>query len=133
MRLFPCKQTGCQNTVEKRGGHCDVHRANNDRTRDTVRKLYNDPRWRSGVQPRLIAENGLCQRLVNGKRCINLAMLVHHRNSPRERPDLMFAVYDENGISNLICLCRDCHPSSEGTPTWREGVDFTRTEFEIHI
>jgi hypothetical protein len=130
---FPCHQSGCSESVEKRGRYCERHQQNNDRTRDQVRKLYNSREWSGGVgiQPNVLMRNAQCQRLINGKRCWNGSTLVHHRISPRVRPDLFSAVFDENGISNLIALCRDCHPNTEGTPEWREGIDFVRTEFVL--
>jgi hypothetical protein len=95
--------------------------------------MYNSSNWDGafGVRPAVLMHNPRCQRIVDGKQCWHGAALVHHRISPRERPDLFLSPFDENGFSQLIALCRDCHPNSEGTPDWVEGKDYVRTEFAI--
>lgn len=130
-RLMPCKQSGCPNNVEG-GGYCERHKKD-DPANDSVRRQYHSREWsgRSGIQPAVLMRNRRCQRVINGKQCWNGATLVHHRISPRVRPDLFSRPFDENGTSQLIALCRDCHPRDEGTPNWVEGVDFVRTEFVL--
>jgi hypothetical protein len=135
--LFPCRESGCPNNISKRGGYCDRHKNNNQYANDSVRQIYNAPAWkgRSGIAPAVKARNPVCQKLkvVNGRRvqCLQPSFLVHHRLSPRVRPDLALSVYDEKGVSQLIALCDGCHPEIEGTPDWVEGVDFVRTEFRL--
>jgi hypothetical protein len=151
MRLLPCRQAGCAANVEGYG-YCPKHKSDNDRTRDLVRQRYNNRSWNAkcGMAPAVKARNPMCQKLhvVNGRleRCHNPSYLVHHRWSPRARPELFLSVYDEKRISNLIALCATCHPADAGTPDWVEARDgdpvppgggngnfFVRTEFEIHL
>jgi hypothetical protein len=148
MRRTPCRQPGCSQLVVG-SGYCDRHKQNNARTNDRVNKLYDLHPWSgvNGIATVVKAKNPLCQKLIRegGRliRCRHFSYLVHHRLSPRQRPDLFLSVYDENGVSQLIALCADCHPNSEGTPDWKEGVEgpvppgggefFIRTEFSITI
>jgi hypothetical protein len=68
----------------------------------------------------------MCQRIQkNGEQCHEPAKIVHHLWSPRQRPDLFIVP------SNVVCLCANDHPTDEGTPAWREGVDYVRTEFVL--
>jgi hypothetical protein len=110
-----------------------------------MRKYNGDKRYSTGAFPKLSrvvrARNPICQKIVNAglyrnEQCHSPSVLVHHYHSPRTRPDLFLSVYDENGVSNLIALCAQCHCDSDGTdgengaPLWVEGVDFVRTEFK---
>ncbi len=95
--------------------------------------------------PKSLIRNPVCQKLIaEGSRlvqCRNASYLVHHRWSPRHRPELAYAVYDEKGVSQLIALCSECHPSDDGTPHWCEATEgpippgggecFVRTVFSI--
>lgn len=146
MRLMPCKQAGCPEVVDG-GGYCANHRRDNDHARSTA--FYHTRGWsgRTGVAKAVKVRNPICQKLesVCGRleQCHRPAYLVHHRISPRVRPDLALKVYDEKGMSNLIALCARCHPDSDGTPDWREashgdmtppggGEFFVRTQFSLN-
>lgn len=96
------------------------------RVRDAIDRLYHTVRWFK-TRHLMLSNNPVCQRLHNGVQCRNGATLVHHLLSPRQRPDL-FVVPD-----NLVALCVNCHPSDEGTPHWREGVDFVPTKFVVLV
>lgn len=136
----PCRHLGCPKyVVDDR--YCPDH-ANENAMRSAERSA-NTPAFRkySSQGPfvklsRLLkAQNYQCQRLVKGVRCERLSEITHHRLSPTDRPDLKLSVYDENGVSQLIALCREHHPPTDGTPHWIEGkigdrnADFIRTEF----
>jgi 5-methylcytosine-specific restriction endonuclease McrA len=53
-------------------------------------------------------QHPICQRITDGIRCTNIATLLHHRKSPRERPDLFL---DED---NVVALCSKCHHKAPG-------------------
>jgi hypothetical protein len=73
----------------------------------------------------MLGQNPICQRIQrDGKQCRNAATLVHHLLSPRVRPDLFV------DPGNVACLCEHCHPTEEGTPHWRSGVDYIPTQFK---
>jgi hypothetical protein len=131
--LVPCAQAGCGNNVPKGTKFCERHRGRsaNPLAENPVASLYNSPAWRK-TSHLVRSHNSLCQRLINGKQCTEPSRLVHHRLSPYRRRDLFLSIYDENGVSQLIALCQSHHPDVD-TPDWREGVDFTRTEFRITI
>jgi len=130
-RLMPCRAGGCPENVDG-GGYCPTHRSNNDRANDPTNELYKSKAWRS-VSTAIRVRNPMCQMLhpERGKLmpCHNPSTLVHHRWSPRERPDLFMRTYDESGVSHLIALCADCHPTSDGTPEWQEAKPGSRVPF----
>jgi hypothetical protein len=88
--------------------------------------MYASTRWLT-FRDVLIRQQGFCQRLWDGVRCQNTPTLVHHLRSPKERPDLFVVP------SNCVALCEHCHPTTEGTPTWRTGVDYVPTVFRLMI
>jgi hypothetical protein len=138
----PCAEYMCPNVVVD-GKFCKDHEK--DHSTDTSGASYdkyrreNDPsrsRYNTGPFPKLSkilrGQNPICQKLnAAGIRCSSLSVLVHHRHSPRSRPDLFLRVFDENNVSQLICLCASDHPKDDGTPDWKEGIDFCRTEFRL--
>lgn len=147
MRLMPCRQPNCSATVNG-GGYCAQHKRETNHSHNASRKIYKGRAWsgKVGISPAVKARNPICQKLhlVDGRleQCRNWSFLVHHRNSPRLRPDLFASVFDERGISNLIALCQGCHPQSDGTPEWQEarpgdvathGEFFIKTQWHITI
>ena len=70
----------------------------------------------------LLSHNPICQRLYAGAQCRNRSVLVHHLLSPRQHPELFVVA------ANCVALCEHCHPTSEGTPNWRPGVEYVPTE-----
>jgi len=108
----------------------EEHAAAYDKMRadDVTRKMYGKSFWRRRYQPAMLANNPICQRLINGEQCHNPATLVHHLLSPRERPDLFTTP------SNTVCLCAGCHPGGmESTPLWRPNVDYVPTVFKNYL
>lgn len=140
-----CAKAGCNNLVER--GYCEKHKQARTDDDPHLARLYRNKAWngKCGVATAVKLRNPLCQKLfAEGSRlvrCRNASYLVHHRWSPRQRPELVYSVFDEKGVSQLIALCADCHPPDEGTPHWREAVDgpippgggefFIRTAFSI--
>jgi|SRR5882762_4919609 len=69
----------------------------------------------------LLARNAMCQRIwANGQPCKNAAVIAHHLVSPLDRPDLQFVA------SNVVCVCRQCHPNTRGEPKDSKNV-YTKT------
>jgi len=136
-----CVRHGCYNVSTDGSSVCAACReltATEDRARDAQRKRT-DPSshlrakraWRDRLSPSVIAKNSICQRLRNGERCRRPSSVVHHRIGPGADARKFFAVFLD-GVSQLIALCEICHNEERdpgGTPQWREGVDFVRTEF----
>jgi len=90
--------------------------------------MENDPVWalygyRWTLLKKAIRAQGYvqCQRIINGVQCWNMAEIYHHIWSPRVRPDLAYEPL------NVCGVCRDHHPSSEGTPEWVAGKDYVPT------
>lgn len=113
-----CEKHVVQNAAAATRRDYDQRRAANDE----VWGMYQTPAWR-GFRALMVRENVICQRLHNGVQCHNLSKIVHHLISPRQRPELF------RDPANVVCLCEHCHPSDEGTPHWRAGVDFVATVF----
>ena len=141
-RCTPCAEYRCGEKVID-GKWCPKHEKNH---RPTDRAMYdkarkeNDPyqkQYSSGPFVKLSrlvkAKNMLCQRVIGGVQCTRLSQITHHRISPHQDGSLFLCVYDKNNVSQLIALCREHHPDSDGTPTWKEGVDFVRTEFRVNF
>jgi hypothetical protein len=153
-RLMPCRKGGCAANVDG-GGYCAKHQpVTTDRTTGPLRTLYHSRGWqgqRTGLALAVRQRNPICQKLhvVGGRliRCRYASALVHHMNGARLRPDLFFSVFDENGKSNLVALCKECHPEHrDETREWREmregnsvppgegrGQFFVRTEWEVRV
>ncbi len=127
-----CKQPACGQRTRNENAYCDAHQKKNittddqrERAKDPNNKLYQCVRWYR-LRRMMLEQNFMCQRLIGFAQCTNLARVVHHLISPRERVELM---YDPN---NLVALCEGCHPGgAEGTPTWIEGRDFVKTIFTL--
>jgi hypothetical protein len=91
---------------------------------DPVTRLYGQNRWLD-FRRMMLSENYMCQRINAGVQCQRLATLAHHLISPRQRPDLFVDPL------NVVALCAGCHPTSEGTPLWRCGVEYVKTVFRL--
>jgi 5-methylcytosine-specific restriction enzyme A len=112
--LKPCARPGCPELVTHPAMMCEKHAAQkaqaerDARNSDVVMKWYRTQRWER-IKIYMRSLNPLCQRICdNGQRCIYPSAILHHIISPRVRPDLM---YD---AENLICVCEDHHPNTEG-------------------
>jgi hypothetical protein len=127
-----CRESGCFKRTRDRSGYCADHQKANTAkeakklyyherdANDPVRKLYGTP-WKHFVEWLETQGNVMCQRLEDGEQCNRFKDLYHHLISPRTRPDLML------DPKNVIGLCRQHHPDTDGTPEWREGVDYIPT------
>ena len=126
-----CLEPGCTNRTANRGGYCDQHQLDNSRKRrtaeydklrhtDVVSKMYNATwdRLKTMLRNR---GNVICQKLEGGKRCTRVVEIYHHLISPRENPSMMYAP------KNVVGVCRQHHPPDDGTPWWKEGVDYVAT------
>jgi hypothetical protein len=74
---------------------------------DWVDKLYTTKRW-FRFRSWFLSRNIVCQRIVDGVQCHAFATEVHHRISPRTRPELF------TDAENCVGLCRRHHHKSEG-------------------
>lgn len=125
--MHPCRQAGCPNLT--RDTYCEQHRTNNDAQRDEIDWMYQRPPWTgvNGFQKTAIRRNPACQRIIDGKQCGRQSVIVHHIISPRTDLSL-FLVW-----SNVVCLCRKCHPTREDSPHWIVNVDYTPTNGTFHV
>lgn len=131
-----CRESGCGKTAVADGrGYCLDHKRQNrcsavaaERFKhDSVAHMYGRVRW-INFRKILLAQNPLCTRILrSGFQCSRPSCIGHHLWSPRVRPDLF------TDQRNVIALCEYCHPPDEGTPWFREGVDYVKNVFEIVI
>jgi len=92
-----------------------------ERKHDAVSKLYNCAAWIKLKQLLRNRGNVICQRIVDGEQCTRLAEINHHLISPRVDMRQMY------NPRNIVGVCRQCHPTEEGTPDWIEGRDYVAT------
>jgi 5-methylcytosine-specific restriction enzyme A len=124
--LRPCNKGGCLRLSREK--YCEQHKRDNDE-RDATDKLYAQTAWkgRYGFRRAILLQNPFCQKLTEGKRCHNLAKVLHHLISPRTRPDLFLSP------SNVAAVCVEHHPVNTDTPDWVAGIDFVPTQYEVTI
>jgi hypothetical protein len=133
-----CNERGCYKRTTAKSGYCDVHESENSvkarerayhkaRQSDATHQMYLDPRfgWEAFRAMLQMQGNVICQRIIAGLRCTADVVIFHHLVSPRVRPEL-FTV-----PSNVVGVCREHHPITEGTPDWRPGVDFVETQYKV--
>ena len=81
-------------------------------TDEQTKDFYNSPDWRRTRKEILRADKGECQ-ICKAKGRYTKAVIVHHVNHLRDRPDLKLdkTYKDTNGITQrqLISVCRECH------------------------
>jgi HNH endonuclease len=119
-----CRQAGCSELVSG-AKYCSKHLNNNSVSNKRSDTWY-DAAWNK-FSLWLRRKNPQCQRIINGYQCFRPSDLVHHLISPRVD---MTRKLDP---TNCVALCRACHPDTEGTPHWREGVDFVPTVADLHL
>jgi 5-methylcytosine-specific restriction protein A len=107
----PCLQQGCGALVDR--GRCPAHTIERtqqtyaERNADPVSKLYRTAAW-SNFRKYFFRRHPICQRVIDGVRCLRIATLLHHKKSPRECPDLFL---DED---NVVALCAAHHHKKAG-------------------
>ncbi len=124
-----CRERGCGQPNQRGSGFCEKHVTSNSYVEeekfrykhDAVSQMYSRAPWPT-FRKWILARNPICQRLHARVQCHNPATLVHHLVSPRTRPDLFVTA------ANCVALCVHCHPTDEGTPNWRPGVEYVPTE-----
>ena len=110
------------------------NRAAADRLRqdDPVMRRYHSTAWLK--LSRMVRDlNPMCQRIRRdglyndkGEPCRNPSTLVHHLISPRTDPTRFLR------LENVLALCAECHPPTEGSPNWREGSDYIPSKYPSH-
>ncbi len=107
-----CGKVGCP-TLIREGSHCPKHAEQTQQREYEVKKsdavwmMYQHPRWKK-FRLWFIRLHPQCQRIIDGKQCEQFSHTVHHRISPRQRPDLF------TDANNVKAVCRKHHPNSEG-------------------
>lgn len=99
---------------------------------DDVSEFYNSYAWRK-LSKQVIKEHHNECYLCKQNHIIRSAVLVHHFNELKKRPDLAYSrtYIDENGKIRiqLMPLCFDCHESIHHRGTHYESKDkFTTPE-----
>jgi hypothetical protein len=82
-------------------------RINEARRNDEIRKLYKRTFW-TEFRDWFLRHHPVCQRVIDGVRCLQPATVVHHLLSPRDRPDLFTTE------SNCRAVCAAHHPTGQG-------------------
>src|SRR6266513_5354817 len=109
--LSPCLEQGCNKLVPR--GRCTAHTIERthqtyaERNTDEISKWYRTARW-AKFRVYFFRRHPICQRIVEGVRCLRIAALIHHCKSPRECPDLFL---DEE---NCKALCAAHHHGNDG-------------------
>jgi hypothetical protein len=110
--LKPCNKPGCVELV-KGSKYCARHdeqakqREYEAKRTDEVWMLYQSPRWKK-FRLWFWRLNPQCQRINDGVRCEQVATTIHHRISPRQRPDLF------TDADNVKSVCSQHHHNHEG-------------------
>jgi hypothetical protein len=119
----PCGQGQCPALVSGDQRYCEKHlpkakqKEYEAKRNDEFWMMYQTPMWRK-FRAWFLRLNPQCQRIVDGKRCEQIADTVHHRISPRKRPDLF------RDADNVKAVCREHHPPTEGdagTEVWADS------------
>jgi hypothetical protein len=112
--LKPCAKAGCPALVAGGGNRCPLHLESYNSKRDAERRetdeswlLYQTPRWRK-FRKWFLARNPICQRIIDGKRCMTIATAVHHRIAVREHPELLC------DAEHCVALCAGHHHHHAG-------------------
>jgi hypothetical protein len=126
----PCNAPLCPALLSGDQQYCAKHapkeklRQYEAKRTDSTWMMYQTLEWRK-FRAWFLRCNPACQRIVNGEQCGRVAKLVHHRISPRKRPDL-FRCAD-----NVKALCPEHHAPTEGDVGGEEYTDsLTRYSLE---
>jgi len=109
----PCAHGQCPALVNRPDRYCPKHapkekqRQYEAKKQDPVWMMYHTTEWKK-FRAWFLRLNPLCMRVIDGQQCCRIATLVHHRISPRKRPDL-FRCAD-----NVKSLCAEHHAPTEG-------------------
>jgi len=113
LRAFTtCNKPGCPELV-KGAAYCAKHSEQNKQREyeakrsDPVWMMYQHTRWKK-FREWFWRMNPICQRVIDGKQCTNIGTTIHHRVSPRQRPDLFL------DADNVKAVCSEHHNHSEG-------------------
>lgn len=116
-----CMKPRCGEFATERG-YCSQHVPADTRTARPLEHLYRRKHWLKLFRPRFLANNPICQRVINGDRCHEPAHQLHHLIEPRTVEQF----YDWR---NIIGLCPGHHAPWKGTPDWKINVDYAPTNW----
>lgn len=96
-----------------------------------VSRFYNDRAWRKLSHSVMSEQHNECQECRKKGR-YSRAIVVHHVNHLRKRPDLAYSrtYTDNNGKEHiqLIALCHDCHERIHGRGAYKRSKGFWNKE-----
>lgn len=99
--------------------------------KNDVHKFYNNRAWRNLSHAVMSQQHNECQECRQKGR-YSKAVVVHHVNHLRKRPDLAYSTTftDSNGKEQrqLIALCHDCHERIHGRGAYKESKKFCNVE-----
>jgi 5-methylcytosine-specific restriction endonuclease McrA len=88
-------------------------------------EFYSWPEWERTRQQVLMLDHHECVRCkAHGK--YSPAVLVHHVNHLKDKPELALSITDENGKRQLVSLCRACHELEHPErlrPAWTAKIE----------
>lgn len=97
---------------------------------DNIHRFYCRKEWLQIREKVLKMDHYECQKCRRKGR-YKRAVLVHHINHLKDRPDLALEIFDDNGKRNLISLCQSCHEEEhpEERHRWqKKDNQYTNTE-----
>jgi hypothetical protein len=109
----PCAGIMCPVLLSGSERYCPKHaeknkqRTNESRRTDEVRSMYKTAVW-IRFQQWFIRKHPVCERVIDGVRCLQPSKVAHHFISPRERPDLFTTE------ENLRAVCLTHHHGGQG-------------------
>jgi hypothetical protein len=109
----PCGNGQCPVLISHPARYCEKHAAKESKRQydakrsDEVWLLYQTPRWKK-FRAWFLRMNVICQRVIDGKQCMNWATLVHHRRGLRSHPE------DLCDADHCAALCAEHHHPGDG-------------------
>lgn len=86
-------------------------------------RFYDWPEWEAARADVFRQDHWECQRCRDLHRRYRRAVLVHHVQHLKARPDLALSLLDPaTGQRQLVSLCRSCHEDVHPERRWRRGV-----------
>lgn len=112
----PCAAPMCPGLVQPPVRYCERHahlekkiakRRYEEKRNDETWMLYQTPEWKR-FRAWFLTQNVICQLIEDGRRCTNVATVVHHLKAVRKHPELLLVA------SNCVGLCAGHHDHRPG-------------------